>query len=580
MKERSFLAVVCVLWVWIVGAQETAKSSEPPALEGAWALATYQENGKTEAFDYSGTYRLLVAGDTWALRWVGDPGSIGTSRMRFTLDLGKTPKEIGFVLSGPEKKPMLGIYSIQGGRLTVCYAPPGGKRPAAFRTVPGDGLRLLTFERDAREPVTSNTLLAFLKEQFSVTLPKAAKVANFATKADPINHRRPGHEVFAEIVLEPDAYKVFRRRLLYDKERPEGQRIMWEGQERPPMIGGIPGPFSVPRSARWWDKNGADTLCVLLHEQYHPDLFHGGAGAYTETTKAVVMFLSERQGRVMLWAFVPEPKSKEPKPKESADKKEGGTTKAAKPPRAKSVELQGVLKVGAPPPVPNLGAAARFVVADPKVALTGVTVVIDMIGSVDIELPDDRLKALAKELNGRMVAVTGELRRIAVIPPSYRAAISGIELQDDRGRTIWVPLGGDMPGERLILRATSLKAAGPKPAPMSGEPSIKNPFGGKERLSTFKRLPRAADVTAMRIAPRPNRTKQRLTAANFPALLDSLAPVKADDPKYKTWHYADWYHVEFETSEGRYMATLYLGGLGLLSAPDGSLGLVTFNHPK
>src|SRR5437016_3243855 len=207
MKGRYFLAVVCVAWVTIVGDQETAKNTEPLALEGAWALATYQENGKTEAFDYSKTYRLLVAGDSWASRWAGEPGSIETSRMRFKLYPGKTPNEIDFVLSGLETKPMLGIYSIQGATLTVCYAPPGGKRPTAFRTGPDDGLRLLTFERDAREPVTSKTLLAFLKEQFSVTLPEAAKVANFAIKADPINHRQPSHEVFAEILFAPDAYK-------------------------------------------------------------------------------------------------------------------------------------------------------------------------------------------------------------------------------------------------------------------------------------------------------------------------------------------------------------------------------------
>lgn len=577
MNGHYLLAFVCMGWVTTVGGQETAKNTESLALEGAWALATYQENDKTEAFDYSGTYRLLVAGDTWALRWAGEPDSIGTSRMRFTLYPDKTPKEIDFVLSGPETKPMLGIYSIQGATLTVCYAPPGGKRPTAFRTGPDDGLRLLKFQRDAREPVTSKTLLAFLKEQFSVTLPEAAKVANFAIKADPINHRKPGHEVFAEILFAPDAYKLFRQRLLYDEKRPEGQRMMWEGKERPPMIGGIPGPLSVPRSAPWWNKEGTDTLCVLQHELYHPDIFHGGAGAYTETTRAAVLFLSERRGRVMLWAFVPEAE-KAGEAKKPANKKEGDTPKAVEP-RAKSVELQGVLNVGAPSG-PNLGAAGKFVVADPKLALTGVTVAVDKIGAVNIDLPDDRLKALAKELNGRMVAVTGELRRITVIPPAYRAAISGIELQDEKGRTIWLPQGGEMPAERLILRATSLKAVGPKPAPMAGEPSIKNPFGGKERLSTFKRLPRAADVTALRVAPGPNSTEQRLSAATFPALLDSFAPVKADDPKYKTWHYADWYHVEFETSEGRHMATLYLGGAGLLSAPDGSLGLVTFTHPK
>lgn len=123
-------------------------------------------------------------------------------------------------------------------------------------------------------------------------------------------------------------------------------------------------------------------------------------------------------------------------------------------------------------------------------------------------------------------------------------------------------------------------AKGDVQRPKEGESKKDNPLGGRN-LSTFKRLPKASDVTALRISPAVgNRTDQRLTAATFAAVIDSMRPVSADDPQYKAWSYADWHSVEFETAGGRFQANLYLGGLALLSAPDGTLGLVTFEHPK
>jgi hypothetical protein len=126
-----------------------------------------------------------------------------------------------------------------------------------------------------------------------------------------------------------------------------------------------------------------------------------------------------------------------------------------------------------------------------------------------------------------------------------------------------------------------LKAsAGPKPKPWAGEPvaSVKWVNGGK--LSTFNRLPKADAVTALRCTGEFNQTQLRLTAATFPGVLNSMRPVKADDPKYREWSFADWCAADFETSEGRFQVNFYLGGLALLHAPDGSVGLVIFEYPK
>jgi hypothetical protein len=254
-------------------------------------------------------------------------------------------------------------------------------------------------------------------------------------------------------------------------------------------------------------------------------------------------------------------------------------TFGAKP---KVVELPGFLSAGkAPSETHDLRTATKVVVKDPKALLTGTTLTLPVAGgTVEVDFADDKLKAAAKDLNGRWVVVTGEARSVTVIPLAYRSAISGLELPGEGGRWVWVPLGGAMPETRYLLRATGLKVAAPQPAPWSGEPVVEAKWVRGGKMSTFRRLPRADEVTALRITRGANHTKVLLTAATFPGVLGSLKAVNADDPEYAAWGYADWYCVEFETAEGRFRATLYLGGLGLLSAPDGSVGLVSFELPK
>jgi uncharacterized protein (TIGR03067 family) len=73
----------------------------------------------------------------------------------FTIDPGTSPRSFDLVaLDGPEKgKRMLGIYSREDDRLTICLRTPGPNeklRPISFDMKEGSGLALISFERADR----------------------------------------------------------------------------------------------------------------------------------------------------------------------------------------------------------------------------------------------------------------------------------------------------------------------------------------------------------------------------------------------------------------------------------------------
>ena len=73
----------------------------------------------------------------------------------FTLDESTKPKSIdlvGFAGKENEKtKTYVGIYEVEGDRLSICYAESGSKRPAEFVSNGNDNL--LTCERLSKEPL-------------------------------------------------------------------------------------------------------------------------------------------------------------------------------------------------------------------------------------------------------------------------------------------------------------------------------------------------------------------------------------------------------------------------------------------
>jgi len=79
--------------------------------------------------------KLVFKGDRYTVRRGSGPTVTGTLKLNPT----KNPKSIDITdANGPYKgKALLGIYTLKGNKLTECFSPPGGSRPAQFATESG-----------------------------------------------------------------------------------------------------------------------------------------------------------------------------------------------------------------------------------------------------------------------------------------------------------------------------------------------------------------------------------------------------------------------------------------------------------
>ncbi len=145
----TFGMVTCSMLACYVSAvigQTSGDAATKPAaeLQGNWRPVNIERDGKKLDDASLRGQRLVIKGDEFAT----DPQHV----LQFKLDPSKTPAEIDFTgFVGPAKgKAAGGIYSIEKGRLTICF-PESPDRPAArpkeFKTRPSDGLLLVQFGR-------------------------------------------------------------------------------------------------------------------------------------------------------------------------------------------------------------------------------------------------------------------------------------------------------------------------------------------------------------------------------------------------------------------------------------------------
>jgi uncharacterized protein (TIGR03067 family) len=132
-----------VLFVLAVGLLMTAYSSGGDApkkdlkkLEGVYVMVSGEEKGEKLSDKIVNGASLTITGDKHTVK-VGDKTIIGTHK----LDPTKKPKEIDAMdTEGPFKgKTLLGIYKLEKGEFTVCFAGPGKDRPKEFTTKSGTG---------------------------------------------------------------------------------------------------------------------------------------------------------------------------------------------------------------------------------------------------------------------------------------------------------------------------------------------------------------------------------------------------------------------------------------------------------
>ena len=144
MKLHVLTALAVGLMIAAGGPQDEAATKELKKLEGTWVMVSGEEKGDVLPEKTVKSATLSIKGNKHTVK-VGDDTIIGIHKV----DPSKTPKEIDTMdTEGPFKgKKTLGIYKLDKGQFTVCFAPPDKDRPKEFTTKSGTGTLLHTWKR-------------------------------------------------------------------------------------------------------------------------------------------------------------------------------------------------------------------------------------------------------------------------------------------------------------------------------------------------------------------------------------------------------------------------------------------------
>jgi uncharacterized protein (TIGR03067 family) len=114
------------------GGKDDAVKAELGRLKGAWQATAVEQDGKRATDDVAKQMRLVFDGEELTV-FAGD-----TVLMRGAaqLDPGAKPKALTLASTAGRLKGQTveGIYELDGDALTVCLGPPGGPRPAGFKS--------------------------------------------------------------------------------------------------------------------------------------------------------------------------------------------------------------------------------------------------------------------------------------------------------------------------------------------------------------------------------------------------------------------------------------------------------------
>jgi uncharacterized protein (TIGR03067 family) len=128
--------------------KENAMMEEIDKFQGAWKQTAYEKDGVKEPLDEQGWEpRVTFTGNAFVV--ILADGSIpikGTCQ----LDPSQEPKALDLTdtFGADAGKTFLAIYSLEDDTLVFCAADAGQERPTAFRTKPGQVLRVS--QREAR----------------------------------------------------------------------------------------------------------------------------------------------------------------------------------------------------------------------------------------------------------------------------------------------------------------------------------------------------------------------------------------------------------------------------------------------
>jgi uncharacterized protein (TIGR03067 family) len=125
--------------------RDSALRLELQRLQGGWQAEVAQENGTKSAAEELKGRTLFFGRDTFLFRRSDNLLQIGILK----LDPAKSPKTVNaIVMRGPQKgEIMLGIYSLEGDTLKICFDVQGEERPKEFTAPTGSGRLFMICKR-------------------------------------------------------------------------------------------------------------------------------------------------------------------------------------------------------------------------------------------------------------------------------------------------------------------------------------------------------------------------------------------------------------------------------------------------
>lgn len=128
-------------------AGELSDGEELAKLQGTWQLVSAETGGEKTPEERVKKIKVVISGNMHTV-WFED--KVVAEGVSFTIDPTASPKQVtDTITEGPDKgKQVLGIYKVEGDRLTSCVAPLGSKdRPKEFKAGAGSPNTLRVFRR-------------------------------------------------------------------------------------------------------------------------------------------------------------------------------------------------------------------------------------------------------------------------------------------------------------------------------------------------------------------------------------------------------------------------------------------------
>jgi uncharacterized protein (TIGR03067 family) len=135
-----------VLAMFGFAAADDPKKDDAETFKGSWAVASFKVGGQAAPADDIKNLKLSFDGKSYASKdgeRVDEEGS-------YTLDPSKTPRTIDFDIKKgrDEGKKQLGIYALEGTKLTLILGLPGAtERPKSLKPEASAGLIEVILER-------------------------------------------------------------------------------------------------------------------------------------------------------------------------------------------------------------------------------------------------------------------------------------------------------------------------------------------------------------------------------------------------------------------------------------------------